>query len=168
MGFWSNTRRLAHLASKGLVRPHTTDRAVALLSTQPTWWQAVRAYRGRFATEGTDRDLKTWDLAAVAAHETDLTHLDSLIGLASLGVLVQSALGTAAGRARDPAARARQAQWSTTDRLSPFWRGRQVLHDRVTDWRPFLTTTLTSLVAALRTPPPRPIPALSHPSQEAA
>ena len=106
----------------------------------------MRAYTGRFATEGTYRDVKTWDLEAVASHETDPRHLDGLIGLASLGYLVQAAMGAAAGRATERDVRARQEQWSTTDRLSIFWRGRQVLRDPVHNWLPFLTQTLSFLV----------------------
>lgn len=144
-------RRQAHLRSKGQPQALTTDTVWALLTTAETTDQAVAWYRRRFSTEGTYRDWKRWDLAAVAGHETRPTHLDGLLGLAALAYLVQAALGAAAGRATDRWARARQQQWSTTDRLSVFWRGRQVLHDRGSDWLPWLTTTLTQLTADLIT-----------------
>jgi hypothetical protein len=144
--------RQAHVRSKGQ-RPHC-DRAWALYTTVASPQQAVAAYARRFQTEGTYRDLKAWDLEAVAAHEPDQDHLDGLVGLACLGALLQSQLGAAAGRTADPAARAHQACWSTTDRLSLFWRGRQVLHDRAYDWRPWLEATLPALAATLSPPPP--------------
>lgn len=89
-------RRLAHLASKGQPAAAQTDRVWALLTTRPTWVAAVRTYTQRFATEGMYRDWKEWDLAAVVAHETDLTHLDGLVGLAALGYLIQAAIGAVA------------------------------------------------------------------------
>lgn len=164
-------RRVAQRTSMGQPRAATTDRVWALLTTKTTWLAAVRAYRGRFATEGTYRDLKGWDLAAVAAHERDPRYLDGLLGLASLGDIVQSVIGAAAGRVRDHAARARQAQWSTTDRLSAFWRGRQVLHDRAFDWQPLVLQALTDFAAELATPTPWHRAQVSHPNpthQEAA
>lgn len=142
-------RRIAHRRSMGQPLAETTDRVWALVTTKSTWVEGVRAYQGRFATEGTYRDVKGWDLTAVAGHETDPGHLDGVLGLASLADLVQTVIGAAAGRTRDRSARARQAQWSTTDRLSPFWRGRQVLRDRAYDWRPFVAQALHDLTAAL-------------------
>ena len=136
-------RRTAHVRSKAQDAP--LDRQWALLTTTPSWRQAVPVYQGRFTTEGTYRDLKSWHLAAVAAHEPDAAHLDALVGLAALAYCVQAGLGAAAGRTADGAAQARQQQWCTTARLSPFWRGRQVLHDRAHDWRPWLHTHLTIL-----------------------
>lgn len=142
-------RRIAHLVSKGQGEAATTDTAWALLSTAPTQHLAVEYYCRRFHTEGTYRDCKSWDLEVVAAHQTNRDHLDGLLGLAALGYLVQVALGTEVGRASDTQARARQAQWSTTDRLSLFWRGRQVLHDRAFDWRPWLRLWLPEITRRL-------------------
>ncbi len=142
-------RRKAYLLRKGQPQAPSTDTAWALLSTTDGRQQAVANYRRRFSTEGTYRDVKSWDLEAVAAHETDKAHLDGLIGLATLGYLVQAAIGAAAGRASDEQARARQRQWSTTDRLSVFWRGRQVLHDRAHDWHTWLNRLLPELAGQL-------------------
>ena len=163
-------RRLAHVLSKGQPLAPTTDDVWVLLSVETPATEtagieravaeravaerAVTRYSRRFRTEPTYRDLKSWDLAAVANHETDPTHLDGLVGLAALGYLVQVALGAASGCTEDPSARARQQQWCTTDRLSSFWRGRQVLQDRAHDWRPWLRTALPALRATLASAAP--------------
>jgi hypothetical protein len=154
-------RRVAHVLSKGQPRAPQTDRAWALLSSAPGPDLAVARYGGRFSTEGTYRDLKSWGLEGVAAHEADPVHLDGLLGLAALAYLVQAALGAAAGRTDEESARARQRQWSTADRLSDFWRGRQVLQDRAHDWRPWTRLALAALTQALR-PLPRAAPALAR------
>jgi hypothetical protein len=138
-------RRAAHLRSKSQPAAAQTDRLWALLSTHATAPAAAGAYAGRFATEGTYRDYKEWDLEAVAAHETSASHLDGLLGLAALAYLVQGAIGLGAGRAHQDAARARQDQWSTTDRLSFFWRGRHVLHDQAFNWLPWLGSCLSQV-----------------------
>lgn len=153
-------RRAAHLRSKSQPAAAQTDRLWALLSTHATPPMAAGAYAGRFATEGTYRDWKEWDLEAVAAHETSATHLDGRLGVAALAYLVQGAIGLAAGRACHDAARARQDQWSTTDRLSFFWRGRHVLHDHAFDWLPWLGSCLSQLQTSWhsdhdRSPPSR-------------
>ena len=138
-------RRTMHLLSKGQPQAPNTDAVWALLSTADDYSQAVARYARRFSTEGTYRDLKSWDLEVVAAHETDIDSLDGLIGLAVLAYVMQAAIGAEAGRAVEGQARARQQQWTTTDRVSVFWRGRQVIHDRGHDWRCWLSTTLTQL-----------------------
>lgn len=165
-------RRLARLLSKGEAQALATDTAWALLSTAAGASLAVDYYCLRFHTEGTYRDLKSWGLEAVAAHETDRDHLDGLVGLAALGYLVQVALGMAAGRAADAPARARQQQWSTTDRLSLFWRGRQVLHDHAFDWRPRLNLWLPEITRQLHSQvlPTKPMgrPTLAIERKEAA
>lgn len=148
-------RRVAHLLSKGQPNAPDTDRAWALLSTAGDCVQAKERYALRFSTEGTYRDWKSWYLEAVSAHESDSEHLDGLVGLAALGYFVQAAIGVMAGRADgDDAARARQQQWSTTDRLSIFWRGRQVLHDHAYDWRAWLSAKLPELARQISQVPP--------------
>ncbi|MBI2955382.1 MAG: hypothetical protein HYY30_13795 [Chloroflexi bacterium] len=138
-------RRTTHLLSKGQPQAPNTDTIWALFSTADDCSQAILRYGRRFSTEGTYRDLKSWDLEVVAAHETDIDSLDGLIGLATLAYIIQAVIGAEAGRAVEGQARARQQQWTTTDRLSTFWRGRQVIHDRGHDWRYWLSTTLTQL-----------------------
>jgi hypothetical protein len=161
-------RRQGHVRSKA--QNPTLDRVWALLTTTASWRQAVPRYLGRFTTEGTYRDLKRWHLGAVAAQATDGAHLDALVGLASLAYYVQASIGAAAGRAAESAARARQRQWCTTDRLSVFWRGRQVLHDRAHDWRPWLRACLPTLAQTLtgEPAPASPAPAAHTQRQEAA
>ena len=146
-------RRAAHIRSKH--QDPAADRLWALLSTRPTAAAAVASYALRFRTEGTYRDWKGWGLERAAARQTDPAHLDGLLGLAALGYLLQAALGAAAGRSAAPAARARQRQWSTTDRLSVCWRGRQVLHDRAHDWSAWLAHALGELTHRLAPTPTR-------------
>lgn len=154
-------RRRAHVQSKQQA-PHA-DRVWAVLSTAPSAAAAVTTYGRRFTTEGTYRDLKTWQLEAVVAHETAPAQLDGLLGLAALTYWVQATSGAQAGRGGDAACRARQQQWCTTDRLSSFWRGRQVLHDGGFDWRSRLTAEWTRLTRWLTWDPipdaPRALPA---------
>ena len=98
--------------------------------------------------------------------------VEGLTGLAVVSYLVQASIGAAAGRTRETAARARQRQWTTTDRLSIFWRGRLVLHDRAYDWRPWLSLALPVLTQRLvATPAPSAPPTVlprPMPLQEAA
>jgi hypothetical protein len=162
-------QRQAYLRGKGQPNAPDTDRVWALLTNEPEAATAVARYCERFATEPTYRDLKSWDLETVAQREASETHLDGLVGLSALSALLQTVIGVAAGRTTDPVARARQAQWSTTDRLSSFWRGRQVLHDHAHDWRSWLDETLGELVRSLTPEPPVPLPEQHHvPRQEAA
>ncbi len=149
-------RRAAHIRSKH--QDPGADRLWALLSTRDSAAAAVASYALRFRTEGTYRDWKGWGLERAAARQTDPAHLDGLLGLAALGYLVQAALGAAAGRTAAPAARARQRQWSTTDRLSVCWRGRQVLHDRAHDWSGWLASALGELTHHLTPAPTRALP----------
>lgn len=142
-------RRIAHLLSKKQANSPDTDTIWALMSTEGNCAEAVKKYSLRFSTEGTYRDLKSWGLEEVASHETDIEHLGGLMGVAALGYIAQAAIGSVAGRAVDDTARARQQQWSTADRLSVFWRGRQVLHDRAHDWRGWLSETLKELASQL-------------------
>jgi hypothetical protein len=165
-------RRQAHVRSKGQPQAPRTDPAWALLSVEPTAAAAVARYAVRFHTEPTYRDLKSWDLAAVVERQGAADAVDSLMGLAVLAYFVHVAIGAAAGRAEDPSVRARQQQWCTTDRLSVFWRGRQVLQDRAFDWIPWLTTVLPTVTSPLASPPTPSAQAMPPPypisTQEAA
>lgn len=164
-------QRAAHLRSKRQPQTATTDRVWALLTTLAVPSAAAATYRLRFATEGSYRDLKSWHLESVVAHESDPQHLDGLLGLAALALLIQALLGAAASRTSDLEVRRRQLLWSTTDRLSLFCRGRLLLHDRAFDWQPWLVATLGDLCARLapREPqlPQQPLPS-PPPLQEAA
>ena len=164
--------RARHLRSKGPPGAVATDDIWCLLTTAATWQEAVTQYSGRFSTEGSYRDIKSWGWEAVVGRERDPAVVDGLTGLAVVSYLVQVSIGAAAGRTRDTAARARQRQWTTTDRLSIFSRGRLVLHDRAYDWRPWLATVLPALTQRLQgePQPSRPPTPLPHPRlrQEAA
>ena len=160
-------QRRAHITSKHQNPAH--DRMWALLTTESNPAAARARYAQRFATEGTYRDLKEWDLTTVLAQTDDQSQLDGLVGLASLAYLLQMGLGVAAGQTDDASARARQQLWSTTDRLSGFWRGRQVLHDHAHDWHPWIAQTLVALQPAPEAMPPRPVqPRRRRPHPEAA
>ena len=122
-----------------------------MLTTEASWPAAVTRYSGRFSTEGTYRDLKEWDWETRVSAVTEVEVVEGLTGLAVVSYLAQVAIGVAAGRTQATEARARQQQWTTTDRLSPFSRGRLVLHDHAHDWRPWLCAALAHLTQALRT-----------------
>lgn len=141
--------RAAHLRSKGQARAVATDTVWCLLTTDATWRAAVTHYDGRFSTEGTYRDLKSWDWEEVVNRQREAALVEGLTGLAVLSYLVQVGIGVAADRTQEPGARARQRQWTTTDRLSGFSRGRLVLHDHAHDWRPWLRPALTDLLQTL-------------------
>ena len=167
-------RQAQQRRSKGYSAAASTDRAWVLLSTESTWPAAMGRYSGRFSTEGTYRDLKSWDWEAVVGQATTVGLVDGITGLAAIGAIIQAAIGAAAGRTQDAGARARQRQWTTTDRLSVFRRGRLVLQDRAHAWTPWVGRVLTGLTARLTTsdaaPPavaPTPLP-LNPPLQEAA
>ncbi len=165
-------QRARYLRRTGQAGAVETDDIWCLLTTEATWQAAVTQYSGRFSTEGTYRDVKSWGWETVVGREPDPTVVDGLTGLAVISYLVQVSIGAAAGRTRDTAARARQRQWTTTDRLSIFWRGRLVLHDRAYDWRPWLSLALPVLTQRLRgepqaSAPPTPLPRPT-PLQEAA
>lgn len=146
-------RRATHLTSKGQTQAVATDTVWCLLTTEATWTAAVSRYSGRFSTEGTYRDLKEWDWEERVGALTDVAVVEGLTGLAVLSYLVQAEVGMAAGRTQNTQARARQRQWTTTDRLSPFSRGRLVLHDHAHDRRPWLRIALAELTQALSADP---------------
>ena len=58
-------RRPSAGAARARPRPASTDRVWVLLTTETTWPAAMSRYSGRFSTEGTYRDLKSWDWEAV-------------------------------------------------------------------------------------------------------
>lgn len=181
MGPADQRRRAARAARQVQQRRHqgygaaaSRDRAWVLLSTDQTWQAAMSQYSGRFSTEGTYRDFKRWGWEAVVGQATTIGLVDGITGLAAMGAIIQAAIGAAAGRTQETGARARQRQWTTTDRLSVFSRGRLVLHDRAHAWTPWLchvltdlTTRLTAAATARPTSQPTPVP-LPLPLREAA
>jgi hypothetical protein len=158
-------RQAQHRRSKGYRAPASTACAWVLLSTEPTWRAAMTHYSGRFSTEGTYRDWKSWAWEGVVGQATTAALVDGITGVAALGAIIQSLLGAAAGCTRATAAQARQRQWTTTDRLSVFSRGRLVLHDRAHAWLPWLrqivpdlADRLLGLAPAHPADPPTPLP----------
>jgi hypothetical protein len=85
----------------------------------------------------------------VVGQATTAELVDGITGVAALGAIIQSLLGAAAGCTRATAAQARQHQWTTTDRLSCFSRGRLVLHDRAHAWAPWLAQIMPDLADRL-------------------
>jgi hypothetical protein len=167
-----------------------TDAWVVLFTTLPAaaaHTVAPWVYRGRWATEGTDRDLQGgwdgrhgWDLEGVLARVSVQAQVARLLGLAALGLLVQSWLGVQARHAAAQAAVAADpvaavvAGWTTSGRLSVWARGRFVLHDpsgRLTAWAAAVLTEGAARIAAARptgsapgrpaAPPARTVPAVT-------
>lgn len=95
------TRPAQPRCSKGARALTSTDRAWALLSTEPTWRAALSRYSGRCSTEGADRDWKSWEWEAVVGQATPGGLVDGITGLAALGAIMQAALGAAAGRTQE-------------------------------------------------------------------
>jgi len=138
-----------------------TDPWRALCTTHTTWRDAVRTYRKRWATEGSDRDAQGgwdgqhgWDLEGVLAEAGDAGRAERLRGLWALGVLVQTFVG--AQVQHGPAdVRAIAAEWTTTGRLSVWAHGQFALrepHGRLHAW---LERTVRAGAAATRAAPAR-------------
>jgi hypothetical protein len=112
-----------------------TDAWLVLCTTLPTWQDAVRSYRQRWATEGSYRDAQSgwdgqhsWDLEPVLTQARTAGQVERIVGLWALGALLQTWLGTQV--AHGPAAvRAVAAQWTTTGRLSVWAQGQLALRE---------------------------------------
>jgi hypothetical protein len=112
-----------------------TDAWMVLCTTLPTWQDAVRSYRQRWATEGSYRDAQSgwdgqhgWDLEPVLTQARTVGQAAHLVGLWALGALLQTWLGSQV--AHGPAAvRAIAAQWTTTGRLSVWAQGQLALRE---------------------------------------
>jgi hypothetical protein len=128
-------------------RASPTEPWLILLTTAPTWRAAVRAYSGRYHTEGSYRDAQTgwdgrhgWDLGERIAAAPTAQRVDALVGLWALGTLLQSWLGDQLTAATTPAAiRATASEWTVHGRLSVWARGRLALTDpsgRLRFWIP--------------------------------
>jgi hypothetical protein len=147
-----------------------TDAWVVLFSTEATALTAVRRYKQRYATEGTDRDLQGgwdgqhgWDLEPVAAHQPTAARVVALVLLAALGQLVQQWLGSQLGHAHSTgSARWQHYVWTVHGRLSLFARGRLALTDPSGQLQAWLVTTLSAgsgrLAGGDRPAAPLPLP----------
>jgi len=139
-----------------------TDPWMALCTTHPTWREAVRTYRKRWATEGSYRDAQGgwdgqhgWDLEPVLAEAADAGRAERLLGLWALGVLLQTFVG--AQVQHGPAAvRASAAEWTTTGRLSVWAHGQFALREpsgRLHTWLEQTMCAGAARVAAAPRPP---------------
>jgi len=139
-----------------------TDPWMALCTTHTTWQAAVRTYRRRWATEGSDRDAQGggdgqhgWDLEGVLAEAVDAGRAERLRGLWALGVLLQTFIG--AEVQHGPAeVRAIAAEWTTTGRLSVWAHGQFALREpsgRLHAWLERTVRAGAARVAAAPRPP---------------
>jgi hypothetical protein len=104
-------------------------------TTLPTWPDAVRSYRQRWAAAGSYRDAQSgwdgqhgWDLEPVLTQARRVGQVARIVGLWAVGVLLQTWSGTQ--MAHGPAAvRAVAAQWTTTGRLSVWAQGHLALRE---------------------------------------
>ncbi len=142
-----------------------TDPWMALGTTHVTWQAAVRTYRRRWATEGSDRDAQGgwdgqhgWDLESVLAEAADAGRAERLLGLWALGALLQTALG--AQVQHGPAeVRAIAAEWTTTGRLSVWAHGQFALREPSGRLRAWLKETVCAGAARVAAAPRPPAPA---------
>jgi hypothetical protein len=112
-----------------------TDAWLVLCTTLPTWQDAVRSYRQRWASEGSYRDAQRgwdgqhgWDREPVLTQARTLAQAECIVGLWALGALLQTWIGGQV--AHGPAAvRAVAAQWTTTGRLSVWAQGQCALRE---------------------------------------
>lgn len=141
---------------------HLTDPWMVLFTTQPTWLAAVRSYKQRYTTEGTYRDAQGgwdghhgWGLEERLTRVTDPAVVEGIVGLWTLGTLLQSWVGDQVGQpAAPPAVRAVTAEWTTTGRLSVWARGRLALTDPSGRLRRWLVQTLATGAARIASGPP--------------
>lgn len=157
--------------------PAPTEPWVVLLTTLPTWRAAVTAYRHRYTTEGTSRDLQTgwdgrhgWDLGEpvrrVPAGQP--ARVEALVGLALLGYLLQSWVGHQVGLAGGDGAAPVTRAWTVHGRLSVWARGRLALTDPTGRVAAVVTASLADGVRCLtRTPAPAVLPSAPPVAQAA-
>jgi hypothetical protein len=129
-------RKLHDVKQQHLANP--TEPWVALLTTLPTWPAAVTAYRHRYPTEGTYRDLQTgwdgrhgWDLGAQVARipAGEPARVEALVGLSLLGYLLQCWVGHQVGLPGTTGNAPVTQAWTVHGRLSVWARGRLALTD---------------------------------------
>ena len=108
---------------------------MALCTTLPTWQDAVRCYRLRWATAGSYRAAQGgwdgqhgWDLEPVLSQARTAGQVERIVGLWALGALLQTWLGSQVAHGPD-AVRAVAAQWTTTGRLSVWAQGQLALRE---------------------------------------
>lgn len=121
-----------------------TDNWVILFTSHIGWRSASLSYRRRWPTEGIYRDAQGgwdgrqgWDLERAVARLKQAVQVERIVGLWALGILVQSWIGYHLMHSTAPQLLAVADQWTTTDRLSIWTRGRLALSEpsgRLSDW----------------------------------
>jgi hypothetical protein len=142
-----------------------TDAWMVLCTTLPTWPDAVRCYRQRWATEGSYRDAQSgwdgqhgWDLEPVLTQARTVGQVERVVGLWALGALLQTYLGGQVVHGPDRV-RAVAAQWTTTGRLSVWAQGQLALREPLlAAWVAHILPVGAARVAA--SPPVVPAPVL--------
>lgn len=151
-------KRARHLAQKGRACAPPSERARryaqtwVLCTTAPSAEEAVAQYAARMSVEQTFRDWHHgWGVRDAAAALPQAQAVERLVGIVCLAYLLQLELGSRF--AADGGGQARRAQWTVTDRVSPFWCTQHLLHDPGADWSPWLAQQWDGLAR----PPARPL-----------
>ena len=132
-----------------------TDGWMALFTTLATPPAALAAYRRRWAIEGSYRDAQGgwdgrhgWDLEPVAARQTDADKVARLVGLWALSSLVQTWVGDQVV-VGPKTVRQTAANWTTTQRVSVWGRGRFALTETQGGFTTWLQMTMNRGAALL-------------------
>lgn len=150
-------QRQGHVTSKhrGADAAGYTDTWVVLFSSQPQAARARTAYRRRWATEGSYRDVQGgwdgqhgWDLEPVVTRLRRSDAVAHVVGLWALSSVVQTWVGDQVVHGPTPV-RLVSAQWTTTRRLSVWARGRLALTDGSGQLTVWLQTILNRGTARL-------------------
>ena len=145
-----------------------TDGWMILFTSHTTWQQASLSYRRRWATEGIYRDAQGgwdgrqgWDLERVVARLKKSVQVERVVGLWALGALIQSWIGYQLMHSSSPQLQAVAGQWTTTDRLSIWTRGKLAFSEPSGLLSNWLTECLAAAAKMLADAPPvvvRPFP----------
>lgn len=139
-----------------------TDGWVILFTSHPDWLPACTSYTTRWPTEGSYRDAQSgydgqhgWQLEEATTRLTDAARVDCLFGLWAVGALLQTWIGHQVGQptAPRPVLDVR-AQWTTSNRLSVWMRGRFALTDLSGDLHAWLLHSLADGAQRLRSASP--------------
>jgi hypothetical protein len=138
-------------------RSAETDGWVVLFTTHPTAVAAVRAYRFRWAIEGTYRDAQGgchgrqgWNLEPSVTKARSSDQVERLVGLWALALLLQTWVGDQISQPAAPQeVQHLEAQWTTSKRVSVAQRGRYALLDRSGVLDRWLSETFNAAAAML-------------------
>jgi len=134
-----------------------TDGWMALFTTMATPQAALAAYQQRWAIEGSFRDAQSgwdgqhgWNLEPLVARQSNADKVARLVGLWALSSLVQTWVGDQVVVGPNPV-RQTAAQWTTSQRVSVWGRGRFALtetHGGFTTWLQMTMNRGAALLAA--------------------